>query len=247
MAQARKAAANIVHRGTNISRFVKDFSFTDNYDQTDCIRFTVADRDMSFIRNHFPETGEKLQTSINVFDWERAGDNRALALGSFEISAISYDGTATIDAVAVPITASCRSEKKNVPRKNIHLSAIAEDIAGIAGIPLFYNTDVDPFYDVADQNDKSDLEFLEELCKSDGLCMKVTKRRLAIYEESMYEAMDEVATIERGCSDIIGEPRFRRNAKDVCKACEISHFDPKTDRLYKGFFEAPNVGMSATL
>ena len=117
MALARRAVADIFHRGTDISRFVKDFSFTENYGQTDCIRFTVAGRDMSFIRDRFPETGEKLQASISVFDWERAGDNRTLALGSFEISAISYDGTATIDAVAVPITASCRSEKKNLPRK----------------------------------------------------------------------------------------------------------------------------------
>ena len=40
MAQARRAVADIVHRGTNISRFSKDFSFTDNYDQTDqCPQF----------------------------------------------------------------------------------------------------------------------------------------------------------------------------------------------------------------
>ena len=55
-------------------------------------------------------------------------------------------------------------------------------------------------------------------------------------------SISAVATIKRGCSDIINEPRFRRNAKNVYKACEISHFDPKTDKLYTGYFEAPNVG-----
>jgi len=107
---------------------------------------------------------------------------------------------------------------------------------------LVYDTDVDPFYDVADQIDKSDLEYLEELCKSDGLCLKVTDGQLIVFEESKYESEAAAVQIIRGNSNIIGEPRFNRKAKEVYKACEISHFDPKTDELYTGFFEAPNVG-----
>ena len=220
MSRARRAEADITYRDRNISRFVKDFSYTDNYNQTDCIRISFADRHMHLLKDLFTETGEKVSASIKVFDWSYSGDNRTLDLGVFEIGSTSFDGAPTINAFTVPITASCRSEKKNVPRKKINLSAIAGDISRIARLPLVYDTYVDPFYDVADQNDKSDLEFLEELCKSDGLCMKITNGNLIVYEESKYESMPKAATIKRGCTDIIGEPKFRRNAKDVYKACE---------------------------
>ena len=242
MAQARRAKALVKYRGQDISRYVTTFSYTDNYDQTDDLRITLSDRDKRWISDFFPETGDTLEASIEVFDWNRSGDNRTFDFGSFEIDDVSWDGAVSISATAVPITSNGRSEKKHRTWKKVNLSAIAGDIADDAGLELVYDTDIDPFYDVADQIDKSDLEYLEELCKSDGLCLKVTDGQLIVFEESKYENEPEVTTIIRGDSNIIGEPRFNRMAKDVYKACEISHFDPKTDQLYTGYFEAPNVG-----
>jgi len=242
MAKARRARAKIMYRGQDISRHVTNFSYTDNYDQTDDLRVSLSDRDKRWISDFFPETGDTLQASIEVVDWNSNGDNRTIDLGSFEIDDVTWDGTVSISATAVPITGSGRSEKKHETWKQVSLSTIAEDIAGNVGVSLVYDTNVEPFYDVADQIDKSDLEYLEELCKSDGLCLKVTDGQLIVFEESKYESEPEVATIIRGSSNIIGEPRFNRKAKDVYKACEISHFDPKTDELYTGYFEAPNVG-----
>ena len=106
---------------------------------------------------------------------------------------------------------------------------------------MVYDTNIDPFYDQADQNDKSDLDFLAQLCKSDSLCVKVTKGKLIVFEERKYEAEAEVTAIVKGSADIIGKPRFSRNAKDVYKACEIKYFCPKTDELYVGYFENPNA------
>jgi len=242
MSKARRAKARVIYRGRDISRHVTNFAYADNYDQTDDLRVSLSDRDKRWISDFFPETGDTLQASIMVFDWNRSGDNRTLDLGSFEIDDMDWDGAVSISATAVPITGSGRSEKKHQTWKRVSLSAIAGDIASNVGVSLVYDTNVDPFYDVADQIDKSDLEYLEELCKSDGLCLKVTDGQLIVFEESKYESEPSVTTIVRGSRNIIGEPRFRRRAKDVYRACEISHYDPKTDKLYRGYFEAPNVG-----
>ena len=107
---------------------------------------------------------------------------------------------------------------------------------------MVYETDINPFYDKQDQNDKSDIEFLEQLCKSDGLCLKITDSQLIIFEESKYDALESIATIERCKSYIIGTPNFKRNAKNIYTACEINYFDSKTKQNYKGYFKAPNVG-----
>ena len=241
MANARRAAANITLSGRDVTRFLIEMSYTDNYDQTDDISITLSDREGRFLDEWFPQTGDIITAEIEVFDWSSRGDNRTIDLGSFEIDNPRFSDTLSIGGVAVPITSSVRSEKKNRAWAEINLSGIAGDISGTAGLTLVYDTDVDPFYDQADQNDKSDLDFLEELCKSDGLCMKVTDGQLIVYEESKYEAESEVTTITKGDSNIIGVPNFSRDAKDVYKACEIQYYCPKTDETYVGYFEAPNA------
>lgn len=47
-------------------------------------------------------------------------------------------------------------------------------------------------------------------------------------------------TIENGLTYIYGYPSFKRNAKNIYTGCEISYFDSKTDKTYKGSFIAPN-------
>jgi len=247
VAQARRAKAKVIYRGRDISHDVMNFSYTDNYDKTDDITVQLSDKEERWINDWFPRTGETVSTEIEVFDWNAPGDNRSIRLGAFEIDNPSFSHTFTMNGVAVPITSSARSEKKNRAWVDISLSGIAGDISGTAGLTLMYDTDVDPFYDNADQNDKSDLDFLEELCKSDGLCMKVTDGQLIIYEESKYEAKPAVIVIRKGSSNILGHPRFARNAKDVYKACEICYYCPKTDETYTGYFEAPDVEVGHTL
>ena len=250
MSQAKRTKLKVIYKDQDISHDITDFSYTDNYDQTDDLHITLSDREMQYINDLFPETGDTLQVSIEVYDWNHRGDNRKINLGIFEIDDIGYIGAVSIGATAIPITGNGRSEKKHKTWKKISLSTIARDISKNAGVPLVYDTNIDPFYDIAAQVDKSDIEYLEELCKSDGLCLKVTDGQLIVFDESKYESELEIATITRGVSNIIGEPRFNRRAKDIYKACEVSHFDPKTDRLYTGYFEvpnAPNVGHVLTL
>ena len=245
--QARRAKIKILYNGRDVSRYVINFSYTDNYDQTDDISITLSDREKRWADEWFPETGDTITASIEVFDWNINGDNREIELGTFEVDNYTYSDIITINAVAVPITSSARSEKKNRAWVDIPLSGIAGDISSTAGLALVYDTDVDPHYDNADQNDKSDLYFLGELCKSDGLCMKVTDGQLIIYEESKYEQQPEVATIIKGTNDIIGFPRFSRNAKDIYKAATVSYFCPKTNELYQGKFTAPMASVGHTL
>ena len=247
MPQARRAKAKANYRGRDISYDVISFSYSDNYDKTDDISMELSDKEERFIDDWFPQIGETVSVEIEVSDWNATGDNRSIRLGEFEIDNPSFSQTFSLNGVAVPITSSARSEKKNRAWADINLSGIAADISGTAGLALVYDTDVDPFYDNADQNDKSDLNFLEELCKSDGLCMKVTDGQLIVYEESKYEAEAAVINIRKGSAEILGHPRFNRNAKDVYKACEIAYFCPKTDETYLGYFEAPDVEVGHTL
>lgn len=68
------------------------------------------------------------------------------------------------------------------------------------------------------------------------MCLKVTDSQLIIFDESKYDTLEPLLIIKRGSSNTIGVPKFKRNAKNIYTSCEITYFDSKTDKTYKGFF-----------
>ncbi|MCL2201268.1 MAG: hypothetical protein FWB75_04820 [Oscillospiraceae bacterium] len=239
--KARRAMARVHFRDIDLSGRVVGFTYTDNTDKTDDISVTLTNRDRRLINDLFPERGEKIRASIEVENWMRRGDDRSVNLGEFEIDSVSGISVVTIGAVAVPVANNIRDEKKNRGWRSISLSRIAADIAAGAGLTLVYDTDFDPFYDTIDQNGKSNLSFLEELSRADGLRVKVTDGQLIVYEESKYEQKPAVATLTNGVTNFYGEPQFRKNLRNIYTACEIMYFDSRSDVTRRGFFQAPNA------
>ena len=241
MNEARRVKAIIKYNGMDISPQVNSISYTDNTDNTDDISVKLSSRAEDLFRSWFPETGDILSAQIEICNWLSTNQITTMNCGLFEVDNIEMSDALTINAVSVPITGNIRSEKKNKGWENINLSSILTEIAVNANLNLIYETDIDPYYDRTDQNNKSDLAFIEELCKSDGLSLKISDVQLIVFEESKYDTLPPVGKIIRGASLISGNPKFRRNAKNIYTACEISFTDSKTDKTYMGRFDAPNV------
>ena len=47
--QARRSKIKILYNGRDVSRYVINFSYTDNYDQTDDISITLYDREKHWV------------------------------------------------------------------------------------------------------------------------------------------------------------------------------------------------------
>lgn len=103
------------------------------------------------------------------------------------------------------------------------LKSIAAEIAKRAGFSLMYEAHNNPKYDRQDQTDVSDLSFLNDLCKQEGIALKVTGKKLVLFDEYVYEQKPPALTIERGVSDIISYG-FTFSTQDVAYAgCEVSY------------------------
>ena len=190
MSEARRIKAVVTYNGMDISQQVSSIAYSDNTDSTDDISVKLSNRAEELFRSWFPETGDALTVHVELCNWLSAGQTKSLHCGLFEVDHIEMSDTLTINAVSVPITGNIRSEKKYKGWENINLSSIVADIAGNAKLDLIYETDVDPYYDRVDQNNKSDLAFIEELCKSDGLCLKISDAQLIVFEESKYDTLE---------------------------------------------------------
>ena len=77
MAQARRAKALVKYRGQDIPQYVTNFSYTDNYDQTDDLRIILSDAINAFIEDMLEVEVEEDEDGENEEnnDDEEDGDN----------------------------------------------------------------------------------------------------------------------------------------------------------------------------
>ncbi len=239
--EARRIELEVYYNGTRkLAPYITDCTYTDNSDKTDDISITLADREGKWTKEWFPESGDTLSVKVLAKDWKKQGDNRTIDLGVFEVDQVIFSESVTINGVSVPITSTIRTEKKDKAWEKINLKSIASGIAKKAKLKLVYESQYVPYYKRKDQDDESDLEFLEGLCKEDGMCVKITNKQLIIFDEYKYDMAETKIDIVKGKSNIESYS-FTRNAKNIYKACEIKFHNSKKDKTYRAYYEAKDI------
>ena len=238
MPQARRARVQISYNGKDITKdlapYLKSFEYTDNAeDKSDEVQVTLEDRDLLWCGDWYPEKGATIEATIIVTD--DSGETR-LPGGSFEIDEVESDGPPNevkIKAVSVPLSSGIRHDKNSKPWENVKLSAIAGDIAKKAGMQLTYESSDDPEFDRVDQVRQGDLAFLQSLCQRTGKALKVTNKKIVIFDEEQYEKAAAVVTLKRGESNIKSY-RFASKNLSPYKSATNEYHDAKSGKTYKG-------------
>lgn len=190
-------------------------------------------------------SGTILRAVICVKNWNYEGDKKELDCGSFEIDSVDFNGppdTVTIKALSVPISSSIRNSEKTRAWEDTTLQKIASDIANDAGLELMYEVESDINLDRVEQEKKSDMAFLLELCEEYGVALKVTDNKVILFEEEAYEAKPIIDTFDKkeyGNGGRILSYSFSQDTSGtVCKAIS-AYKDPKSGRLVQATFEPP--------
>jgi phage protein D len=236
---ARRAELILVYEGADISRdiapYLTSFSYTDNSaDKSDDISITLEDRKGNWRDPWFPSKGAVIHATIVTHDWDGPNKTESLPCGTFEIDEIECSGPPTqvqIKAVSTAASKSMRQEKKTRGWENVKLSAIAGDIANANSLKLLWDSTDDPLFERRDQVETSDLEFLQHLCKSYGVSVKVSDEQLICYGEEDYEAKDAVASLSFGDKHI-KTYRFRKKTRGTHKASKVKYHDAVKGEFY---------------
>lgn len=238
--RVRRTRVDINYNGANISAnitpFLLSFSYTDNAsEQADDIQIDLEDIKGLWIGSWYPDKGATLD--VMIFD-ELENKTRRLDCGSFEVDGVQCTGPpakATIKAVSIP-SGGARSNKRSRAWENITLKQIASDMASKNGLGLIYESSHNQGYDRIDQVRKSDLKFLHELCKEEGLALKITSKKIVIFDEEKYEANNSVRNIEKG-QDYILSYDFSTESQDTYSEAEVTYNDPNTKETVKGNYK----------
>lgn len=248
----RRITADVIYNNQNISEKIEDFidsiSFTDNLSgQADDLSINLGDRENKWTNQWAPKKGDSLKVSLLISaDWD--GDKpKTRNLGLFEMDDLSMNGPPmkiSIKSSAIPESSSLKGEKKSKAWEKTNLKKIAGDIAKKNNLTLHFSMEENPEYDRVDQEDQTDIAFLNKLCMSAGASLKIANKKIIILDEMRLENERSVTTISRT------DPRLKGfSGKDslnnIYKACTVRYTDAKKKKTITYTFTPRNAPVTA--
>lgn len=246
---ARRAILAVTYNGKTITKdiaeYLLEFIYNDASSGTlDDIQIHLADRDLKWQNSWSPAEGDSIKAEIQTVNWAKDGETKALPLGTFEVDSVEVAGppdTVMIKALSLPAGSSARGEKRSKDWEKVTLKTIAADIAKRAKLKLIYEASGNPSYDRLEQSDQSDLAFLNEQAKQEGVAVKIASGSLVLFDEAEYEKKPAVATIERGKDNVISYRFSWGTAYTAYRACEVSYKPPKAKSTIKYTYTPPGA------
>jgi phage protein D len=168
----------------------------------DDLQFEVQDREALWSNDWQPETGDTVVARARAAGWFGFGEPvTELRLGKFAHDKITLSAgiggrRVHLTAVSAPIATALRRRKRTHTWRGVTIKQIAQDIANRAQMTLGFDGAEGPKYKHAVQNDKSDLEFLEEECKQIGRTVKVTETTIQIFQEESLDGRPAAGEID---------------------------------------------------
>ena len=110
-----------------------------------------------------------------------------------------------------------------------------------------YESSYDPLYTRKEQVKKTDLVFLQELCKSAGISLKVTSNTIVLFDAAEYEQKPPVLTISYGNSDITRASFGTSYTDTAYSSCHVAYEDPQTGQKIEGEYQQSGEGSGQVL
>lgn len=253
---ARRTEIILYFSGVDISQSIRphllSMTYTDNEeDQTGDLQITLEDRDRTWVRwlnEQGSAKGAKIRAVIVQKNW--GGSDQQLDCGLFELDRIDFSGPpgkVSIKATSLPYSSTMRLQTKTKAWENVKLSTIANDLAGQNGLQCMYESSYDPFYTRKEQVRKTDLVFLQELCKNAGISLKATSNTIVLFDAAEYEQKPPVYTIRYGEADIITSSFGTGYADTAYSSCHVVYKDPQTGKKIEGEYCQPEEGSGQVL
>lgn len=250
---ARRTVLKVTYNNQDVTEELQkcmlDWSYTDNLSgEIDSLSIHLEDRNVLWLGNWFPAKGSTIEPEILRGFWGK--HPYVTKLGLFEIDEIQgKNSVITINALATSENSSLRGEEKCNAWENTYLKNVISEIASKNGMTLVWESSENPKKDRYEQDNQTDLAFIYQLCKDEGLCLKISNNKIVVLDEKDYEEQPPVETIRRvsKLGDIIQVKSwsFKTSLTDTYKACRVTHHDTSKKKNITATFvppSAPKVG-----
>lgn len=251
---ARSVSADININGQNVSGYITPFleslTYTDVLEgEASTAEITLEDTNCLWRSQWFPARGDTMSITLIRRNWNEEGQVETLPLNAFEVDEIvcsAPPNRAKIKLNSIANNSQIRSVARSQSWENTRLSRIAADVAGAAGMALYYDAADDPLIERAEQDEESGLKFLFKMSKDAGLLLKVEGEALIICDEEKYEARSAAVTLSYGDVAI---KNFRATAtiNEIYSSAVVRYKHGRQGELIEGRYKAGGKSGGMTL
>ena len=203
MSNPRRVTANFKFNGKwlgkSLKKYLQSVTYTDVASgQSDQLDIVLQNIEMDWLKKKYPKKGDRVDGKITFVNWDGIRD-RKLDCGAFVLDSIKFSGgplTASFGCLASPIDSDFSARDRTKTYKDVTIGEIAQGIADRYDLKLKCSG-ADIRIDTIEQSQKTDSAFLQELCDTYGLALKVYKKSIVIYDQTEMEGKKPVRELTR--------------------------------------------------
>lgn len=221
---------NKVDISDEIAHSISSLNYTDNSKNAiDDLEIELENLDYRWLKEWYPDENAQLLVGIHE---ELENETNFLDLGTFYVDEPTFeDHKLTLKCLALPLDQNIRDQKNSVAWENITLKELVTQIANKHEMNAeIYAENV--FFERLDQNQETDLVFINRIVKEIGLNMKVSDDKIIIFDDEEMEKNDTIEVFNIKDYRIRSFSLKKKN-KEIYDKVEVSYYDPDKKKVVK--------------
>ena len=221
---------NKVDISDEIAHSISSLNYTDNSKNAiDDLEIELENLDYRWLKEWYPDENAQLLVGIHE---ELENETNFLDLGTFYVDEPTFeDHKLTLKCLALPLDQNIRDQKNSVAWESITLKELVTRIANKHEMNAeIYAENV--FFERLDQNQETDLAFVNRIVKEIGLNMKVSDDKIIIFDDEEMEKNDTIEVFNIKDYRIRSFSLKKKN-KEIYDKVEVSYYDPDKKKVIK--------------
>ncbi|WP_026748614.1 phage late control D family protein [Leptotrichia trevisanii] len=221
---------NKVDISDEIAHSISSLNYTDNSKNAiDDLELELENLDYRWLKEWYPDENAQLLVGIHE---ETGNETDFLDLGTFYVDEPTFENDRlNLKCLALPLDQNIRDQKNSVAWEKITLKELVTQIANKHKMNAEIYAD-NEFFERLDQNQETDLAFINRVVKETGLNMKVSDDKIIIFDDEEMEKNDTVEIFNIN-DERIRSFSLKKKNKEIYDNVEVSYYDPDKKKVIK--------------
>ena len=221
---------NKVDISDEIAHSISSLNYTDNSKNAiDDLELELENLDYRWLKEWYPDENAQLLVGIHE---EKENETNFLDLGTFYVDEPTFENNRlNLKCLALPLDQNIRDQKNSVAWERITLKELVTQIANKHEMNAEIYAE-NEFFERLDQNQETDLAFINRVVKETGLNMKVSDDKIIIFDDEEMEKNDTVEIFNIN-DERIRSFSLKKKNKEIYDNVEVSYYDPDKKKVIK--------------
>lgn len=221
---------NKVDISDEIAHSISSLNYTDNSKNAiDDLEIELENLDYRWLKEWYPDENAQLLVGIHE---ELENETNFLDLGTFYVDEPTFENNRlNLKCLALPLDQNIRDQKNSVAWERITLKELVTQIANKheMNVEIYAENE---FFERLDQNQETDLVFINRVVKETGLNMKVSDDKIIIFDDEEMEKNDTIEIFNIN-DERIRSFSLKKKNKEIYDNVEVSYYDPDKKKVIK--------------